>query len=110
MRPPCCYQRRRCSCSNKSASAAEPRPSGSGAEPEFADDDSPPLADALTSRCGPLVESVSMSIAVYPPPAEFAAKARVKSLDEYRDLYRRAEEDPEAFWGGFAADNIHWFE
>jgi acetyl-CoA synthetase len=51
-----------------------------------------------------------MSTAVYPPPAEFAAKARVKSLDEYRDLYRRAEENPEAFWADFASKNIHWFE
>ena len=33
---------------------------------------------------------------VYPPPAEFAAQAHVKGLDEYRDLYRRAEENPES--------------
>ena len=40
-----------------------------------------------------------MSTAVYPPPAEFAAKARVKSLDEYRDLYRRAEAKPGSLLG-----------
>jgi acetyl-CoA synthetase len=31
-------------------------------------------------------------------------------MEGYRDLYRRAEQDPEAFWGDLAAREIHWFE
>ncbi len=48
--------------------------------------------------------------AVYPPSDEFVSKAQVKGMDGYRDLYSRAEQDPEKFWGEFAKENIHWFE
>jgi acetyl-CoA synthetase len=45
---------------------------------------------------------------VFPPPAEFAAKARVPSLEEYESLYRQSIEAPEAFWAD-AASNLEWF-
>src|SRR5438477_599731 len=48
--------------------------------------------------------------AIYPPSPEFAEKAHVRGVDAYHDLYRRAEKDPEAFWGDIAAREIHWFE
>jgi acetyl-CoA synthetase len=51
-----------------------------------------------------------MSNAVYPPSEEFVSKARVKGMDGYLDLYNRAKDDPEKFWGEFTAANIHWFE
>ncbi len=51
-----------------------------------------------------------MSNAVYPPSEDFVSKAHVKGMDGYLDLYRRAEQDPEKFWGEFTAENIHWFE
>jgi acetyl-CoA synthetase len=44
-----------------------------------------------------------------PPPAEFSKRARVKSLDEYRKLYERAERDPEGFWAE-QAKMLDWFE
>src|SRR5579883_1118803 len=47
---------------------------------------------------------------VYPPPEEFSRKAHVPSMDAYRELYRRAEQNPEEFWGDIAAREIHWFE
>jgi acetyl-CoA synthetase len=46
---------------------------------------------------------------VFPPPAEFAAKAHIKSLEEYEALYARSIADPEAFWAQ-AASELHWFE
>jgi len=45
---------------------------------------------------------------VFPPPAEFASKAHVKSLAEYEELYRRSIADPEAFWESVAHE-LHWF-
>jgi len=45
---------------------------------------------------------------VFAPPAEFAAKAHVKSLAEYEAMYRRSVENPEAFWGE-AAGELEWF-
>ena len=44
-----------------------------------------------------------------PPPEEFSKRARVKSLDEYRAMYERAERDPAAFWGE-QAKILDWFE
>ena len=36
---------------------------------------------------------------LYPPPPEFQRQAHIKSLEEYRALYKRSIEDPEGFWG-----------
>ena len=47
---------------------------------------------------------------VYEPSAEFVRRAHVKGIEEYRDLYRRAEQDPETFWAEVAEQEIHWFE
>ncbi len=35
---------------------------------------------------------------VFPPPAEFASKAHIKSLDHYQELWDRAKADPDGFW------------
>jgi acetyl-CoA synthetase len=45
---------------------------------------------------------------VIPPPAEFAAKAHVKSLAQYEEMYRRSVERPEEFWAE-AAGELEWF-
>jgi acetyl-CoA synthetase len=47
---------------------------------------------------------------VYEPSGEFVRRAHVKGIEEYRDLYRRAEQDPETFWAEIAEQEIHWFE
>ena len=45
---------------------------------------------------------------VFPPPAEFAANAHIKSLAEYEAMYRRSVEQPEEFWAE-AAGELDWF-
>ena len=35
---------------------------------------------------------------VHNPPAEFSANAHVASMDDYRAMYARSVNDPEAFW------------
>ncbi len=45
---------------------------------------------------------------VFAAPAEFAAKAHVKSLEQYEAMYRRSVEQPEEFWGE-AAGELEWF-
>src|SRR5665213_2858467 len=47
---------------------------------------------------------------LYPPSASFSANAHVKNIDEYRELYSRAQQDPEAFWGELDEREIHWFQ
>jgi acetyl-CoA synthetase len=45
----------------------------------------------------------------FPPPASFAAKARVKSREEYDKLYRQSIEQPDAFWTRIAGE-LTWFK
>ena len=47
---------------------------------------------------------------VYAPPAEFASRAHVGSLDAYRALCAHAEAKPEEFWGQLAEQELDWFE
>src|ERR1043165_2630380 len=55
------------------------------------------------------IESVLHEERVFPPPAEFAERARVKSMDELEALRAEARDAPEAFWGRMADSELHWF-
>ncbi|MBN2476991.1 MAG: acetate--CoA ligase [Pirellulales bacterium] len=46
---------------------------------------------------------------LFPPPAEFAAKARIGSAEAYEQLWNEAAKDIEGFWGKMA-DELHWFK
>lgn len=48
--------------------------------------------------------------AVYTPGPDFVAKARVKGMEGYRDLYDRAAADPDTFWSTLAEKELHWFQ
>jgi acetyl-CoA synthetase len=61
-----------------------------------------------TGTINPNLDSTLHEHRVFPPPAEFAAKAHVKSLEEYETLYRRSIQDPQRFWGEIASE-LHWF-
>jgi acetyl-CoA synthetase len=56
----------------------------------------------------PNLSSILREHRVFPPPAEFAAQAHVKSLEEYETQYRRSIQDPETFWAEIARE-LHWF-
>jgi len=55
------------------------------------------------------IDSMLQENRVFPPSAEFSAKAHIKSLEEYERIYAEAAADPEAFWAGIAKQ-LHWFE
>jgi acetyl-CoA synthetase len=61
-----------------------------------------------TGTINPNLSSILHEHRVFPPPAEFAAKAYVKSLEEYETLYRRSIQDPQRFWAEIASE-LHWF-
>ncbi len=46
----------------------------------------------------------------YSPGADFAARAHIKSLEQYRELYDRAKTDPDQFWGELATKELAWFQ
>src|SRR6266545_3598651 len=53
------------------------------------------------------IKSVLKEDRLFPPPAEFAAKARVKSMAEYDAMAQRAASDPDGFWGEVAG-KLYW--
>src|SRR5574341_545811 len=55
-------------------------------------------------------ENQDMSERAYAPPDEFVRRAHVQGIDACRELYRRAAEHPEEFWGEVAEREIFWFE
>jgi acetyl-CoA synthetase len=55
------------------------------------------------------IESILNEARVFPPLAEFAASAHIKSFEEYEKIYAEAAENPEKFWEG-AAESLHWFK
>jgi acetyl-CoA synthetase len=55
------------------------------------------------------LDTVLQETRKFAPPAEFSARARVRSLAEYERLWEEAAADVEAFWGRLA-EELHWFE
>ncbi len=43
------------------------------------------------------------------PPKDFSKSAYIKSMDEYKKLYRRSIKDPAGFWGEMAGQ-LDWFK
>ena len=46
---------------------------------------------------------------VYPPSSQFVQQANVQGIEAYRELYRKAAETPEEFWGELARQELAWF-
>jgi len=46
---------------------------------------------------------------VFNPPEELSKKAYIKSLDEYKEIYKRSVDDPEGFWSEMA-EQLNWFK
>src|SRR3954453_11661562 len=56
------------------------------------------------------IDTVMQEKRLFPPPKEFAAKARIKSLDDYQALWDQAATNPPEFWAELAREELHWFE
>ncbi len=66
-------------------------------------------AEAIDDVIKAGAETLGASDQVFPPPADFVAKARVKGMDGYRALHKRSLDDMEGFWAD-EAKNLHWFK
>ncbi|HWC89008.1 MAG TPA: acetate--CoA ligase [Pirellulales bacterium] len=62
----------------------------------------------MSSSDGSL-KTVMHEARVFPPPADFAARARIPSLAAYEQMWQEAAGDIEAFWGNLAGE-LHWFK
>src|ERR1700689_3835906 len=55
------------------------------------------------------ITSLSHEARVFRPAKSFSAKARVKSMAEYRKLYNESIKSPEKFWSKQAKNELTWF-
>ena len=44
----------------------------------------------------------------FPPPKAFSKKAHIKSLKQYKELYKKSIKNPDAFWAKMAKEFLHW--
>src|SRR2546421_1017141 len=63
----------------------------------------------MASEASGSITSALQENRVFPPPKSFSEKSHIKSLDEYRRMYRESLENPDKFWGDVASQ-LHWFK
>ncbi len=63
----------------------------------------------MSSPANPTITSVLKETRSFPPPPDFAAQARVKSMAEYETLWKRSKDDPEGFWAE-QAESLAWMK
>lgn len=56
------------------------------------------------------IDNVMHEDRLFPPSAEFSARAVIGSMEDYQSLYDQAKNDPDTFWGEVAKTELHWFE
>jgi acetyl-CoA synthetase len=64
----------------------------------------------MSENAGGQIESVMKETRLFPPSQEFASRSRIGSMAAYEELYEKARQDPQAFWGDLARQELHWFE
>lgn len=64
----------------------------------------------MADNSGGSIDTVMQETRLFPPSAEFVARARIGSPAAYEKLYGEAKADPEAFWGKLAREELHWFK
>jgi acetyl-CoA synthetase len=69
---------------------------------------SPSASSPSTSASGQL-DTVMQEERLFAPPPDFAARARIKSLAQYEQMWNEAAANIEKFWGDLAGE-LHWFE
>src|SRR5512137_3031794 len=63
-----------------------------------------------TNEAPTSIESVLHEERVFPPPKGFSRRAHLKSLAEYRKLYKESVAAPEKFWAKRAKEELDWFK
>jgi acetyl-CoA synthetase len=64
----------------------------------------------MAAQTGGQIDTVMQEKRLFPPPKEFAGRARIQSLEEYQRIWDQAAADPPKFWGDLAREELHWFE
>ena len=64
----------------------------------------------MSESSGGQIDTVMQEDRLFPPSADFAGKSRIGSMDAYQQLWDEAKQDPTAFWGKLAKEELHWHE
>ncbi len=56
------------------------------------------------------IDVLSSEKRTFAPSKEFSAKAHIKSMQEYEQLYKRSIDEPEKFWAEMADKNLTWYK
>ena len=64
----------------------------------------------MSENAGGQIDNVMQESRLFPPSEEFVSGSRIGSMAAYEELYEQARQDPEAFWGDLARQELHWFE
>ncbi|MDP7204265.1 MAG: AMP-binding protein, partial [Pirellulaceae bacterium] len=64
----------------------------------------------MSENAGGQIDNVMQESRLFPPSEEFVSGSRIGSMAAYEELYDQARQDPEAFWGDLARQELHWFE
>jgi acetyl-CoA synthetase len=78
-----------------------------GQQKKYVEDRTSPSQRPMTDAT---IESILQENRSFPPPADFAQQAQIKSLEAYEQLYARAKADPEKFWAELAEQELAWFQ
>ena len=63
-----------------------------------------------TTNVSTSFDSILHEERVFPPPKGFSRQAQIKSLAQYRKLYRESIQSPEKFWSRQAKAELVWFK
>ncbi len=55
------------------------------------------------------IDSILKESRLFAPSEGFSSIAHIKSLEEYQQIYKEAEENPDQFWSKIARE-LHWFK
>lgn len=47
---------------------------------------------------------------IYPVPENFKQKAHISSYEQYKEMWQESIDNPEAFWGKIAEEQVTWFK
>ena len=56
------------------------------------------------------IDSLMGESRTFPPPPEVSAKAHIKSMAQYQEMYDRSVNDPDGFWLDMARQYLTWFK
>ena len=59
---------------------------------------------------GGQLDTVMTEKRLFAPSDSFSAKARIKSIEQYQQLWDEANDNNEMFWDRLAKEELHWFE